>query len=513
MIKSAQIGTQDGKERHYHVDYNKISYFYGKSRGIKAGEKLKLTIYEKDKMLFDVKDVIVDTSGAIQATLKWDNISQKLPMRTVYAVVQDSEDKILYNGTKTTNGGVVVTKKSALLGLAEYKSAVLVQKSKNLNSKKENKNIACECEARVRAFMRMLRVGESTVGEKGYTTAFNHNKITDLSTHPMKNYGGSTAAGAYQIMRYTYAWLGGSKLRWNGEYYEILDIYEKEHDYRKKYNIQDFQPESQDKLCICLMKDKKGMIDLIIAGNIEKAIRDYGSLIWASLPHIGDSSYYYYKNKPQPATPMKKCLNNFDIFFKEEMQGKSDLHLKKGFLKEFIGNCCSNADTENNNNCSCGKAHYNNAKPVHWIHQDPSKCWDASVKILDNYGIKGGSRRDCIIMSSQSGKILTSVNAQLGIDYIDSQLKKGNPVVVGLDDNLRETTYNVHKATDHFFVIVGCGCEDGKRFYNFFDVGSKTREQGTSSSNKLIIHDDLLISGKSNGGTHKYTITEVRRNN
>lgn len=91
-------------------------------------------------------------------------------------------------------------------------------------------------------------------------------------------------------------------------------------------------------------------------------------------------------------------------------------------------------------------------------------------------------------------------------------MKKGNPVV-GLDDNLRETTYNVHKATDHFFVIVGSGCEDGKGFYNFFDVGSKTREQGTSSSNKLIIHDDLLISGKSNGGTHKYTITEVRRNN
>lgn len=127
-IYSAQIGTQDGKERHYHVDYNKISYFYGKSRGIKAGEKLKLTIYEKGKMLFEVltPDVKVDTSGAIQAKLQWDNISQKLPMRTVYAVVQDCEDKILYNGTKTTNGGVVVTKKSALLGLAEYKSAVLV---------------------------------------------------------------------------------------------------------------------------------------------------------------------------------------------------------------------------------------------------------------------------------------------------------------------------------------------------------------------------------------------------
>jgi hypothetical protein len=26
------------------------------------------------------------------------------------------------------------------------------------------------------------------------------------------------------------------------------------------------------------------------------------------------------------------------------------------------------------------KTHYNNAKPVHWIHQESSKCWDVSVK-------------------------------------------------------------------------------------------------------------------------------------
>lgn len=133
-IYSAQIGTQDGKERHYHVDYNKISYFYGKSRGIKAGEKLKITIYEKRKMLFDVKDVTVDTSGKITATLKWDSISQKLPSRIVHAVVLDSENKILYEGNKVANGGVHITKTNALLGLAEYKSAVLVKKSESGNS-------------------------------------------------------------------------------------------------------------------------------------------------------------------------------------------------------------------------------------------------------------------------------------------------------------------------------------------------------------------------------------------
>ncbi len=61
--------------------------------------------------------------------------------------------------------------------------------------------------------------------------------------------------------------------------------------------------------------------------------------------------------------------------------------------------------------------------------------------------------------------------------------------------------------------VVGSGCEEGKRFYNFFDVGSKTKEKGTDTKNKLFIDDNLLISGKSNGGTYNYTITEVRKNN
>ncbi|MDQ8011827.1 MAG: hypothetical protein REI96_05230 [Flavobacterium nitrogenifigens] len=42
-------------------------------------------------------------------------------MCTVHAVVQDSENKILYEGNKVANGGVAITKKSALLGLVEYK--------------------------------------------------------------------------------------------------------------------------------------------------------------------------------------------------------------------------------------------------------------------------------------------------------------------------------------------------------------------------------------------------------
>lgn len=381
------------------------------------------------------------------------------------------------------------------------------------DGKDKKRKGVCECEAKVKAFMRMLRVGEGTEGESGYTTAFDNNIITDLSTHPQKNYGGSTAAGAYQVMRYTWWWLNGEEL---DEDNLKTGVYNENHDYIKRYKISNYKQESQDKVCLVIMKHKrKRLMDLVISNQIEKAIRDIASLEWASLPHIGDDSKYKYKGKPQPATPMVDCLKNYQTFLKEELSNKQTwkLHLKNGFLKEFGYNCCGDDKKDDRTNCSCGKPHYNNAKTEHWIHQEPSECWAASVKILKNYGVTGGARTNCIIIANQKDKVLTPVNAQNGIDYIDSQLKMGNPVVVGLDDNLRETTYNTHKATDHFFVIVGSGCENGKRFYNFFDVGSKTQEKGTDTSNKLTIKDNLLIEGKSNGGTHNYTITEIRRNN
>lgn len=219
-------------------------------------------------------------------------------------------------------------------------------------------NGICIEEARVRAFMRMVRVGEATGElikfydkkqkktvyiardpEKGYRTAFGGNTITDLSTHPQKNYGGSTAAGAYQIMRYTWWWLNGEKLNDDNT---KAGVYEKAHDYVKKYKIKDYSPASQDKLCVIIFKHKqKGLLDLIVKDEIEKAIRNQGSGEWASLPHKGDNSRYKFNGKPQPATPFKVCMEHYNKFLKEELEGKSYLHLEKGFLKEFGITTCN----------------------------------------------------------------------------------------------------------------------------------------------------------------------------
>jgi hypothetical protein len=116
-IYGAHIGSQDGKNRHYHADYDKISYFYGKSRGIKETEKLKITIYEKDKSLFEIpsSEVKIDKSGAIQATIKWEKINPKLPMRIVYAVVKDEDGNVLYNGARTATGTLAITKKKCFI--------------------------------------------------------------------------------------------------------------------------------------------------------------------------------------------------------------------------------------------------------------------------------------------------------------------------------------------------------------------------------------------------------------
>ena len=204
----------------------------------------------------------------------------------------------------------------------------------------------CECEERVRAFLRTLRVGEGT-GEliksrdkktneiiyiphdfdKGYTTAFNNNFITDLSDHPRINYGGSSAAGAYQVMPDTW---------------DDLQFIKK----KAQYNIDSFSKENQDKFSVLLMKHHPGCSDLLtllLNGQIENSIRGRASRIWASLPEKGDNSRYLFKGEPQPVTPMKTVLEHYAKFLKEELEGESPLYLKKGFLNDFNIKCnCGN---------------------------------------------------------------------------------------------------------------------------------------------------------------------------
>lgn len=162
-------------------------------------------------------------------------------------------------------------------------------------------------ELRIRAFLSLIRVGEGTLGEKGYETLFGGESFIEdygktYSDHPnVKIEKGkyiSTAAGAYQIL----------KLNW--------DEYSNK---REKYDIQDFSPESQDKFALMLITDKRKAYNDIINGDLLSAIRKTNRE-WASLP---GSPY------GQPTESFESAISNYLKFISNELIGISQIKSKE----------------------------------------------------------------------------------------------------------------------------------------------------------------------------------------
>lgn len=179
----------------------------------------------------------------------------------------------------------------------------------------------------------------------------------------------------------------------------------------------------------------------------------------------------------------------------------------------------------------CGTMHYDDlVDTVVWQTQFNPKwgnqaqqnvaCWKTCHDILLTAGLGDGS-------GSLDGKIQTALEnskhteldintdeAKKGVAYIDSELKAGRPILVGVDHalNYKGGTLN-EGTTDHFIVIVGKGCDDGKICYRFYDVGTKYLEKGASEDNRLYLNaTDYSLKGTTayNGST--YTVTQVRKN-
>ncbi|WP_256852385.1 glycoside hydrolase family 104 protein [Pantoea sp. Fr+CA_20] len=172
-------------------------------------------------------------------------------------------------------------------------------------------------EARVRAFMRMLRVGEGTVGQAGYETLFGGQSFIkdyhkDFSDHPQVSITRgnltSSAAGAYQVMGYT----------WNDP---------KMISHRAQAGIVDFTPKSQDEFCVLIFKYKrKDSLAKIISGDIDGAL-DILSHEWASLP---PGRY------GQPTKTREEALYYYNQYLDEELKGKTDLHLNIGYIEKIL---------------------------------------------------------------------------------------------------------------------------------------------------------------------------------
>jgi murein DD-endopeptidase MepM/ murein hydrolase activator NlpD len=212
----------------------------------------------------------------------------------------------------------------------------------------------CECEARIRAFMRVIRVGEGTGEyfkgtktardpELGYTTWFSGagNNFTLSDDHPRTINHNSTktvyssAAGAYQTMSWKFDELNGYKLEKHNDTYRTVEprVYSESTDKAKKYDAKGFSQVSQDRLCIIILKDDIKVINTILKKDIKGAISK-SSGTWVSLPGA---------TAGQPTAKMQDTLDYYDEFLKEELAGKSNLHIKSGFLKEFDIKCsCGN---------------------------------------------------------------------------------------------------------------------------------------------------------------------------
>ncbi len=168
---------------------------------------------------------------------------------------------------------------------------------------------------------------------------------------------------------------------------------------------------------------------------------------------------------------------------------------------------------------NCQTKHVDLSASVEWISQFTQPrpnvaCARTCVLILKNSKLSSSAGSptglfQVALENSNHSTIEATSNFQNGLNYLDKELNVGHPVMIGVDHKLG---YGVNEGTtDHFIVVVGRGCENGKVYYRFYDVGTRHKEKGTSNSNKLYIINGFL-RGKTayNGST--YTMTQVRRN-
>lgn len=119
----------------------------------------------------------------------------------------------------------------------------------------------------VQAFLRLIRTGEGTLGANGYRTIVGGSTFNSYADHPRIVKSGtfaggitwkSSAAGAYQFLTTT----------WD--------------EMKRKYDLPDFSPASQDIAAVGLIKRRGALAD-VLSGRFKSAINKCNRE-WASLP-------------------------------------------------------------------------------------------------------------------------------------------------------------------------------------------------------------------------------------
>lgn len=150
-VYDGQIGSEDGRKKHIPVDYDMVSWFYGKSRGIKENEKVTIEIWEYNLIFDDLLLTAVvspDKSGFIKQKIEWSRIpkAKQGAYKNIYVKVLDNaKDKAeLYSGKSFHTRNLVPLKaKSELNNSAGYSSAATV--GSNANTANGPKTGNCYC--------------------------------------------------------------------------------------------------------------------------------------------------------------------------------------------------------------------------------------------------------------------------------------------------------------------------------------------------------------------------------
>lgn len=115
------------------------------------------------------------------------------------------------------------------------------------------------------------------------------------------------------------------------------------------------------------------------------------------------------------------------------------------------------------------------------------------------------------INSANGIAVSPTENVNEGIRYIDSELRKGHGVIVGVDHQAGHSMNGVNdNAAEHYVIIVSGG--NGK--YRFYDPATNDPGCGTSSDNVLNLQNDMLLGSFHfyDGRVWDYAVTHIRKN-
>jgi len=167
--------------------------------------------------------------------------------------------------------------------------------------------------------------------------------------------------------------------------------------------------------------------------------------------------------------------------------------------------------------------YYSQFEAGHGYTPSNTACFKAATAMAAAAGatVTGPGNRIQVGLS-ENGKgqlVVDSKKAAEGQRYIDGQLDKGKPVVVGVSH--KDANYNADGLTDHFVTITGRGVDEkGRTYYTFHDPGTKNASKGqdTNPNNRFYVDDktgNLYRPGQEANGyvtDRRYEVAMVRRN-